>query len=85
VHGKGLKGGVSTKQVLLVLGAGGGVGTAAVQIGKICGAIVIAAARYSLWAWFHMYVCPHCCNVLSLRGVVGSNLEAKETLLKSSH
>ncbi|CAK9237006.1 unnamed protein product [Sphagnum troendelagicum] len=32
-------------QVLLVLGAGGGVGTAAVQIGKICGAIVIAAAR----------------------------------------
>lgn len=48
-----------------MLGAGGGVGTAAVQIGKICGAIVIAAARYSLWAWFHMYVCPHCCNVFS--------------------
>lgn len=32
-------------QVLLVLGAAGGVGVAAVQIGKICGAIVIAVAR----------------------------------------
>ncbi|KAI5069162.1 hypothetical protein GOP47_0015463 [Adiantum capillus-veneris] len=32
-------------QVLLVLGAAGGVGLAAVQIGKVCGAIVIAAAR----------------------------------------
>ncbi|CAK8567750.1 unnamed protein product [Lathyrus sativus] len=32
-------------QVLLVLGAAGGVGLAAVQIGKACGAIVIAVAR----------------------------------------
>ncbi|XP_071732717.1 uncharacterized protein [Rutidosis leptorrhynchoides] len=32
-------------QVLLVLGAAGGVGLAAVQIGKICGATVIAVAR----------------------------------------
>ncbi|CAA7398263.1 unnamed protein product [Spirodela intermedia] len=32
-------------QVLLVLGAAGGVGLSAVQIGKVCGAIVIAAAR----------------------------------------
>lgn len=32
-------------QVLLVLGAAGGVGIAAVQIGKVCGAIVIAVAR----------------------------------------
>ncbi|KAL5991391.1 hypothetical protein ACLOJK_012299 [Asimina triloba] len=32
-------------QVLLVLGAAGGVGTSAVQIGKICGATVIAVAR----------------------------------------
>ncbi|KAL2555924.1 GroES-like zinc-binding alcohol dehydrogenase family protein [Forsythia ovata] len=32
-------------QVLLVLGAAGGVGVSAVQIGKICGAIVIAVAR----------------------------------------
>ncbi|XP_078445309.1 groES-like zinc-binding alcohol dehydrogenase family protein [Wolffia australiana] len=32
-------------QVLLVLGAAGGVGISAVQIGKVCGAIVIAAAR----------------------------------------
>ncbi|MBA0698446.1 hypothetical protein Goari_000158, partial [Gossypium aridum] len=31
--------------VLLVLGAAGGVGLAAVQIGKICGAVVIAVAR----------------------------------------
>ncbi|MBA0782361.1 hypothetical protein Gotri_000254, partial [Gossypium trilobum] len=31
--------------VLLVLGATGGVGLAAVQIGKICGAVVIAVAR----------------------------------------
>lgn len=30
----------------MVLGAAGGVGLAAVQIGKICGAIVIAVARY---------------------------------------
>jgi len=29
------------------LGAAGGVGLAAVQIGKACGAIVIAVARYS--------------------------------------
>ncbi|XP_019191970.1 PREDICTED: quinone oxidoreductase-like protein 2 homolog [Ipomoea nil] len=32
-------------QVLLVLGAAGGVGVSAVQIGKVCGATVIAAAR----------------------------------------
>ncbi|XP_023550732.1 quinone oxidoreductase-like protein 2 homolog [Cucurbita pepo subsp. pepo] len=32
-------------QVLLVLGAAGGVGLAAVQIGKVCGAVVIAVAR----------------------------------------
>lgn len=32
-------------QVLLVLGAAGGVGSAAVQIGKVLGAVVIAAAR----------------------------------------
>lgn len=37
--------GLSPGQVLLVLGAAGGVGTAAVQIGKLCGAIVIAVAR----------------------------------------
>lgn len=34
-----------TGQVLLVLGAAGGVGLAAVQIGKVCGATVIAVAR----------------------------------------
>lgn len=33
-------------QVLLVLGAAGGVGLSAVQIGKVCGAIVIAVARF---------------------------------------
>ncbi|XP_073130311.1 uncharacterized protein [Henckelia pumila] len=32
-------------QVLLVLGAAGGVGVSAVQIGKVCGATVIAIAR----------------------------------------
>lgn len=32
--------------MLLVLGAAGGVGVSAVQIGKLCGAIVIAVARY---------------------------------------
>ncbi|KHN44496.1 Quinone oxidoreductase-like protein 2 like, partial [Glycine soja] len=36
---------LSSGQVLLVLGAAGGVGLAAVQIGKACGAIVIAVAR----------------------------------------
>ncbi|KAF4362899.1 hypothetical protein CsatB_008987 [Cannabis sativa] len=36
---------LTTGQVLLVLGAAGGVGLAAVQIGKVCGAIVIAVAR----------------------------------------
>ncbi|KAG0452324.1 hypothetical protein HPP92_024988 [Vanilla planifolia] len=41
VHRAQLKAG----QVLLVLGAAGGVGLSAVQIGKICGAIVIAVAR----------------------------------------
>ncbi|PPS02795.1 hypothetical protein GOBAR_AA17848 [Gossypium barbadense] len=35
----------SVRKVLLVLGAAGGVGLAAVQIGKICGAVVIAVAR----------------------------------------
>lgn len=39
---------LSSGQVLLVLGAAGGVGLAAVQIGKVCGAIVIAVARYFL-------------------------------------
>ncbi|XXG40090.1 hypothetical protein AAC387_Pa01g0890 [Persea americana] len=32
-------------QVLLVLGAAGGVGLSAIQIGKVCGSIVIAIAR----------------------------------------
>ncbi|CAO2816167.1 unnamed protein product [Amaranthus hypochondriacus] len=41
VHRAQLKSG----QVLLVLGAAGGVGVSAVQIGKACGATVIAAAR----------------------------------------
>ncbi|KMT17400.1 hypothetical protein BVRB_2g038540 [Beta vulgaris subsp. vulgaris] len=41
VHRAQLKSG----QVLLVLGAAGGVGVSAVQIGKVCGAIVIAVAR----------------------------------------
>ncbi|KAK1415416.1 hypothetical protein QVD17_31197 [Tagetes erecta] len=41
VHRANLKSG----QVLLVLGAAGGVGLAAVQIGKACGAIVVAVAR----------------------------------------
>ncbi|OMO89948.1 Alcohol dehydrogenase superfamily, zinc-type [Corchorus olitorius] len=36
---------LTSSQVLLVLGAAGGVGVAAVQIGKVCGAIVIAVAR----------------------------------------
>lgn len=36
---------LSSGQVLLVLGAAGGVGVSAVQIGKLCGAIVIAVAR----------------------------------------
>ncbi|XP_010067637.2 quinone oxidoreductase-like protein 2 homolog [Eucalyptus grandis] len=36
---------LTSGQVLLVLGAAGGVGTAAVQIGKACGAVVIAVAR----------------------------------------
>ncbi|CAA7060472.1 unnamed protein product [Microthlaspi erraticum] len=36
---------LTSGQVLLVLGAAGGVGLAAVQIGKICGAIVIAVVR----------------------------------------
>ncbi|XP_010244595.1 PREDICTED: quinone oxidoreductase-like protein 2 homolog [Nelumbo nucifera] len=37
--------GLSSGQVLLVLGAAGGVGLSAVQIGKVCGATVIAVAR----------------------------------------
>ncbi|EOY20220.1 GroES-like zinc-binding alcohol dehydrogenase family protein isoform 2 [Theobroma cacao] len=36
---------LTSSQVLLVLGAAGGVGVAAVQIGKVCGAVVIAVAR----------------------------------------
>lgn len=36
---------LQANQVLLVLGAAGGVGLAAVQIGKACGAIVIAVVR----------------------------------------
>ncbi|XAR71849.1 NADPH:quinone reductase [Bertholletia excelsa] len=36
---------LSSGQVLLVLGAAGGVGVSAVQIGKVCGAVVIAVAR----------------------------------------
>ncbi|KAF2319314.1 hypothetical protein P3X46_025894 [Hevea brasiliensis] len=36
---------LTSSQVLLVLGAAGGVGLSAVQIGKVCGAIVIAVAR----------------------------------------
>ncbi|KAM1161868.1 hypothetical protein ACFX13_001030 [Malus domestica] len=36
---------LSSGQVLLVLGAAGGVGLAAIQIGKVVGAIVIAVAR----------------------------------------
>ncbi|KAF7147080.1 hypothetical protein RHSIM_Rhsim03G0154600 [Rhododendron simsii] len=36
---------LTSGQVLLVLGAAGGVGVSAVQIGKLCGAIVIAVAR----------------------------------------
>ncbi|PKA58608.1 Quinone oxidoreductase-like protein [Apostasia shenzhenica] len=43
VHRAQLKAG----QVLLVLGAAGGVGLSAVQIGKVCGAVVIAVARGS--------------------------------------
>ncbi|KAG5379676.1 hypothetical protein IGI04_027518 [Brassica rapa subsp. trilocularis] len=38
---------LTSGQVLMVLGAAGGVGLAAVQIGKICGAVVIAVARGS--------------------------------------
>ncbi|XP_020087455.1 quinone oxidoreductase-like protein 2 homolog [Ananas comosus] len=41
VHRAQLKSG----QVLLVLGAAGGVGLSAVQIGKVCGAVIIAVAR----------------------------------------
>ncbi|KAL6218312.1 hypothetical protein ACLB2K_011526 [Fragaria x ananassa] len=37
---------LSRFQVLLVLGAAGGVGLAAVQIGKVVGAVVIAVARF---------------------------------------
>ncbi|KAI0531350.1 hypothetical protein KFK09_000903 [Dendrobium nobile] len=41
VHRAQLKAG----QVLLILGAAGGVGLSAVQIGKVCGAVVIAVVR----------------------------------------
>lgn len=44
-HGKSADLRTSVDQVLLVLGAAGGVGLAAVQLGKVMGAIVIAAAR----------------------------------------
>ncbi|GMI90516.1 hypothetical protein like AT3G56460 [Hibiscus trionum] len=36
---------LTSSQVLLVLGAAGGVGVSAVQIGKVCSAVVIAVAR----------------------------------------
>eukprot|EP00271_Cylindrocystis_brebissonii_P017530 TRINITY_DN4598_c0_g1_i1.p1 TRINITY_DN4598_c0_g1~~TRINITY_DN4598_c0_g1_i1.p1 ORF type:complete len:372 (-),score=74.50 TRINITY_DN4598_c0_g1_i1:660-1775(-) len=48
VHRAGLQRG----QVLLILGAAGGVGMAAVQIGKLCGATVIACARGASKAGF---------------------------------
>lgn len=41
--------------MLLVLGAAGGVGIAAVQIGKVCGATVIAVARYDLHSIMNFY------------------------------
>lgn len=44
-------------QVLLVLGAAGGVGVAAVQIGKACGATVIAVARYPI-----LSISTKCCD-----------------------
>lgn len=54
--------------MLLVLGAAGGVGLAAVQIGKVCGAIVIAVARYLFqYSIDHLYILastlhgPHFC------------------------
>jgi NADPH2:quinone reductase len=43
-HGLVTRGGVSPGQSLLVLGAAGGVGLAAVQLGKVLGARVLAAA-----------------------------------------
>ncbi|XP_048232143.1 quinone oxidoreductase-like protein 2 homolog isoform X2 [Ricinus communis] len=36
---------LTSSQVLLVLGAAGGVGLSAVQIGKVCGAIIVAVVR----------------------------------------
>ncbi|KAJ4836142.1 hypothetical protein Tsubulata_051150 [Turnera subulata] len=36
---------LTSGQVLLVLGAAGGVGLSAIQVGKVCGAIVIAVVR----------------------------------------
>lgn len=55
--------------MLLVLGAAGGVGLAAVQIGKVCGATVIAVARYLFqYSIDHMYILactlhgPHFCQ-----------------------
>lgn len=53
-------------KVLLVLGAAGGVGLAAVQIGKICGAIVIAVARYLCLVQTHF--------ILGLGFIFDSNL-----------
>lgn len=43
-HGLATRGGLSPGQSLLVLGAAGGVGLAAVQLGKVLGARVLAAA-----------------------------------------
>jgi len=44
LHGLADRGGLKAGETLLVLGAAGGVGTAAVQVGKTLGARVIAAA-----------------------------------------
>ncbi|XVE90940.1 hypothetical protein DITRI_Ditri20bG0115800 [Diplodiscus trichospermus] len=45
VEDQSLLANLTSSQALLVLGAAGGVGFAAVQIGKVCGAVVIAVAR----------------------------------------
>ena len=45
IHALKQRGELKAGETLLVLGAGGGVGTAAVQLGKAMGATVIAAAR----------------------------------------
>jgi NADPH2:quinone reductase len=46
-HGLATRGGLAPAQTLLVLGAAGGVGLAAVQVGKALGARVLAAASTS--------------------------------------